>query len=312
MSKYKIHDDFKKYEKMKTPISPALLPLMNGIIATSFNKKKPEKGVREIIKKIPGYQNEPIEIRIYEPEGIKDVLPCLIYLHGGAFVLKSAAFHKQLICEYSLKTPCKVVFVDYRLAPKYAFPVGVEDCFAAFEWVYQNAAAIGIDPNKIAVGGDSAGGALAAAVCLMARDRKAPKISFQMLIYPVTDARQMTESVKEFTDTPLWNGKQNQKMWQLYLGQGVHSNKEYASPMEATSLENLPEAYVEVAEFDCLRDEGINFAEALRESDILVELNKTKGTIHGFEIAENSEIVRQSVIKRVEALKNAFYSQGRR
>lgn len=307
MQKYKIHNDFKKYEKMKTPISPALLPLMNGIIETSFNKKKPEKGVSEIIKKIPGYQNESIEIRIYEPEDIKEALPCLIYLHGGAFVLKSAAFHKQLICEYALRTPCKVVFVDYRLAPKHAFPVGVEDCFAAFDWVCQNAEAIGIDSSKIAVGGDSAGGALAAAVCLMARDRKAPKISFQMLIYPVTDARQITESVKEFTDTPLWNGKQNQKMWQLYLGQGVHSNKEYASPMEATSLENLPDAYVEVAEFDCLRDEGINFAEALKASGIPVELNQTKGTIHGYEIAENSEIVRQSIIKRVEALKNVFY-----
>ncbi|MBI4858046.1 MAG: alpha/beta hydrolase [Acetobacterium woodii] len=292
---------------MKTPISPALLPLMNGIIETSFNKKKPEKGVREIIKKIPGYQNEPIEIRIYEPEGIKEALPCLIYLHGGAFVLKSAAFHKQLICEYALKTPCKVVFVDYRLAPKHAFPVGVEDCFAAFEWVCQNAATIGIDSSKIAVGGDSAGGALAAAVCLMARDRKASKICFQMLIYPVTDARQITESVKEFTDTPLWNGKQNQKMWQLYLGEGVHSNKEYASPMEATSLENLPDAYIEVAEFDCLRDEGINFAKALTENGISVEFNQTKGTIHGFEIAENSDIVRQSVIKRVEALKSVFY-----
>ena len=306
MRKYKIHSDFKKYEKIKTPISPALLPLMNGIIETSFNKKKPEKGVREIIKKIPGYQNEPIEIRIYQPESIEAALPCLIYLHGGAFVLKSAAFHKQLICEYALKTPCKVVFVDYRLAPKYAFPVGVEDCFAAFEWVYQNAERIGIDSNKIAIGGDSAGGALAAAVCLIARDRKAPKICFQMLIYPVTDARQITESVKEFIDTPLWNGKQNQKMWQLYLGEADHSNKEYASPMEATSFDNLPDAYIEVAEFDCLRDEGINFAEALKKSGIPVELNHTRGTIHGFEIAENSEIVRQSVIKRVAALKNAF------
>jgi len=186
------------------------------------------------------------------------------------------------------------------------FPVGVEDCFAALEWIDQNAEGIGIDSNKIAIGGDSAGGALAAAVCLMARDRKASKICFQMLVYPVTDARQITESVKEFVDTPLWNAKLNQKMWQLYLGHGGHSNKEYASPMEAISLENLPDAYIEVAEFDCLRDEGINFAEALKKNGIHVELNRTIGTIHGFEIAEDSEIVRQSVKKRVEALKNAF------
>ena len=140
----------------------------------------------------------------------------------------------------------------------------------------------------------------------MARDRIAPKICFQMLVYPVTDARQITESVKEFVDTPLWNAKLNQKMWQLYLGQGIHSNKEYASPMEAISLANLPGAYIEVAEFDCLRDEGINFAEALKKNGIHVELNRTIGTIHGFEIAEDSEIVRQSVKKRVAALKNAF------
>lgn len=306
MKKYAIHNDFKKYEKIKTPISPSLLPLMNGIIARSFNKKKPNKGVREIKKKIPGYQNEPIEIMLYEPEETDQPLPCLIYLHGGAFVLKSAAFHKHLICEYARRTPCKVVFIDYRLAPKHSFPVGVEDCYAGFKWVYENAAEHGIDRNKIAIGGDSAGGALAAATCLMARDRKASSICFQMLVYPVTDARQMTESVKEFVDTPLWNAKQNQKMWKLYLGEGGHTNRAYASPMEAASLENLPDAYIEVADFDCLRDEGINFAKALKKSGVSVQLIQTIGTIHGFDIAENSEIVRRSIINRIEALKNAF------
>ena len=140
----------------------------------------------------------------------------------------------------------------------------------------------------------------------MARDRKAPKISFQMLIYPVTDARQITDSIKEFVDTPLWNARQNQKMWQLYLGDQVHRDKAYASPMEATSFDNLPPAYVEVAEFDCLRDEGILFTEALQQSRVAVELNQTRGTIHGFEIAETSEIVKGSLIRRVDALKRAF------
>lgn len=306
MTKYPIHPDFKKYEKIKTPISPGLLPLMNGIIERSFNKRAPEPGIREIRKKIAGYQNEPVEIIIYEPEDIEEPLPCLIYLHGGAFVLKSAAFHKYLICEYAKRTPCKVVFVDYRLAPRHPFPVGVEDCYAAFEWVHQQGKKIGVDPERIAVGGDSAGGALAAAVCLMARDRKAQKICFQMLIYPVTDARQITASIKEFVDTPLWNARQNQKMWQLYLGNQSHCDKAYASPMEATSFDNLPAAYVEVAEFDCLRDEGILFTEALQESRIFVELNQTRGTIHGFEIAEKSEIVQGSLIRRVDALKRAF------
>jgi len=140
----------------------------------------------------------------------------------------------------------------------------------------------------------------------MARDRKAPRICFQMLIYPVTDARQITESIKNYTDTPLWNSRLTKKMWKLYLKDGVPDNREYASPMEAMSFENLPDAYVEVSEFDCLRDEGIAYAEALQKSGVNVELNKTIGTIHGFEIAEKSEIVRESVARRIEALKKAF------
>ncbi|MCL6457480.1 MAG: alpha/beta hydrolase [Gorillibacterium sp.] len=306
MSKYNIHSDFSKYENTKLPLSPLLLPLINMLIASSVNKIKPPEGVSATKKQIPGYQNGMIELIIYEPKDIEANAPCLIYLHGGAFALKAAPYHKNLVCEYALKTPCKVIFVDYRLAPKYAFPVGVEDCYAAFEWVCQNAEGLGIDKNRIALGGDSAGGALAAAVNLMARDRKAPGICFQMLIYPVTDARQITESIKKYIDTPMWNSKLNEKMWKLYLKDGVHHNREYASPMEAASLENLPDSYVEVSEFDCLRDEGINFAEALMENGIHVELYKTKGTVHGFDIAEKSEIVLQSVARRIEVLKKAF------
>jgi len=306
MGKYNIHSDFKKYENMKFPLPPILLPLVNFFLKIIFNKVKLAEGVSETKVKIAGYQNEMIELTIYSPKNIGVNAPCLIYFHGGAFVLKAAPFHKKLVCQYALNTPCKVVFVDYRLAPKYAFPVGVEDCYAAFEWVYKNAEVLGIDKSRIAVGGDSAGGALAAAVSIRARGRKAPGICFQMLIYPVTDARQITGTIKEYTDTPIWNSKLNKKMWELYLRNGVQGKREYASPMEAPSLNDLPDAYIEVAEFDCLRDEGINYAKALQNNGIHVELYETAGTIHGFEIAENSEIVNQSVAKRIEALKAAF------
>lgn len=306
MSKYNIHSDFKKYENTKLPLFPLLLPLINTLMTISVNNIKPPERVCATKKKIPSYQNGVIELTIYEPKDIEKNAPCLIYLHGGAFVLKAAPYHKSLVCEYALKTPCKVIFVDYRLAPKYAFPVGVEDCYAAFEWVCKNAEVLGIDKNRIAIGGDSAGGALAAAVNLMARDRKAHGICFQMLIYPVTDARQITESIKNYVDTPMWNSNLNEKMWNLYLKDGVHSHREYASPMEATSLENLPDSYVEVSEFDCLRDEGINFAEVLQNSGIHVELYKTIGTVHGFDIAKNSEVVHQSIARRIKALKNVF------
>jgi acetyl esterase/lipase len=247
-----------------------------------------------------------IDLTIYEPKGIEKNAPCLIYLHGGAFVLKAAPYHKHLVCEYALKTPCKVVFVDYRLAPKYAFPVGVEDCYAACEWVNENAETLGIDKKRIAIGGDSAGGALTAAVCLMSLDRKTPDICFQMLIYPVMDARQNTESIKNYTDTPMWNSVFNKKMWQLYLKNGAPGQREYASPGEAVSFKGLPDSYIEVSEFDCLRDEGIIFADALAQSGVHVELNKTAGTIHGFDIAENSELVHQIVARRIKSLQKAL------
>lgn len=307
MSKYDIHSDLKKYEKTKVPLSPSLLPLINQLMEVGFNKTDVSDEVRVTKNKIPGYQNGMIELTMYEPKEIKKNAPCLIYLHGGAFVLKAAPYHKNLVCEYALKTPCKVIYVDYRLAPAHAFPVGVEDCYAAFEWVCKNAEELGVDKNRIAVGGDSAGGALAAAVCLMVRDRNAPPICFQMLIYPVTDARQITDTIKNFTDTPIWNSLLNEKMWKIYLKDGVHSGREYASPMESASFLKLPEAYVEVSEFDCLRDEGIHFAEALQESGIHTELHKTAGTIHGFDIAEKSDMVHLVVERRIQALKRGFH-----
>ncbi len=306
MRKYNTHADFRKYEKIQLPLAPWVLPILNGVISTGFNMVKLTEGVKSTKHTIPGYQGSLIDITIYEPNNIKNDAPCLVYLHGGAFILKASPYLKTLVCTYALKTPCKVVYVDYRLAPKYAFPVGLEDCYSAFEWVHHNAKELGIDKNKIAIGGDSAGGALAAAVNLMALDRNTSTACFQLLIYPVTDARQQTESIRKYIDTPLWNSRQTEKMWKLYLKDEIPDKKEYASPVEAESLENMPAAYIEVAEFDCLRDEGINFAEALQKNGVQVELNKTTGTIHGFEIAESSELVHQIVAKRIEALKKAI------
>jgi acetyl esterase len=308
MGKYNIHRDLQKLENMKFEFKPSLLPIINKFLAISMKMKKPAAGVKVTKKRIPGYQNATIEVTVYEPDSLEKNAPCLIYLHGGAFLLKAATYHKYLICEYALKTPCKVIFVDYRLAPKHGFPVGVEDCYAAFDWVCKNAGALDIDINRIAVGGDSAGGALAAAVTHMARDRKAQGICFQMLIYPVTDARQITDTTKNYTDTPVWNAISNRQMWKLYLRDGDHGLRPYASPMEAASFEDLPDAYVEVSEFDCLRDEGIHYAEALQQSGCHVELNKTAGTVHGFELSGENEITNQYVMRRIEALKKVFNS----
>lgn len=306
MRKYNIHTDFVKYEKVQLPLSPWVLPILNGVISAGFDMVKLTEGVRSSKHTIHGYQGGLIDILVFEPDNLQKNAPCLVYFHGGAFVLKAAPYMKNLVSEYALSTPCKVVYVDYRLAPQFPFPVGVEDCYAAFVWVQQNAEELGIDPNRIATGGDSAGGALTAAVNLMARDRNTPTACFQMMIYPVTDARQTSVSIKKFTDTPMWNSVQTEKMWKLYLKEGLPLKREYASPLEAATLDNMPPAYIEVAEFDCLRDEGIAFAEELRKSKVQIELNQTTGTVHGFEIAEKSKLTQEIVAKRIQALKKAF------
>ncbi len=310
MENYNIHPDFMKYKNIKPPMNPAILPLINVFMTKSLNRVKMPNGLIETKHRIIGYQGAAINAAILEPAGRISPLPCLVYFHGGAFAMQAASYQKRLACDYALRTPCKVVLVDYRLLPKNVFPVGLEDCYSAFCWIQEHAESLGIDKNRIAVGGDSAGGALAAGVCLVARDRKIPMPCFQMLIYPVVDKRQTGNSMKEFVDTPLWNSKLNAKMWRMYLKNGLPDKKEYASPAEAASLEGMPPSYIEVAEYDCLRDEGIAFAEALKNSGVTTELYKTQRTVHGFEIAENNGIVHESVTRRIEKLRAAFQTGG--
>lgn len=308
---YDIHQDFLKYEKMNPPLNPFLLPLVNKFIRRMTKRIPVLVGVSEVQEVVKGYQGAPIDVSVITPKTNDDsMLPALVYFHGGAFAMQAANHHKWLAYEYAQKTPCKVFFVDYRLLPKATFPIGLEDCYSAYLWVCENHKSLGVDGNRIAVGGDSAGGALAAGVCLLARDRNKPMPFFQMLVYPVTDERQASNSMKEFTNTPLWNSQLNAKMWKMYLKKGVPGKKEYASPAEATTLENMPPSYIEVAEFDCLRDEGIVYAEMLRDNGVQVTLHQTKRTIHGFEIAQENDIVLESVSVRIENLKNAFNKSG--
>ena len=164
---------------------------------------------------------------------------------------------------------------------------------------------LGVDPVRVAVTGDSAGGQLATVVCLMAKDRGQVMPCGQMLIYPAAgDVK--TESVKKYTDTPMCNSRDMEKYGKLYRPDPSVGNNVYASPIEAESLEGLPSAYIETTEFDCLRDGGILYAERLSQFGISVELYNTEGTIHGFDIDLKSGIVRECVDRRVEFLRNVL------
>jgi len=306
MEKYNIHPDFMKYKHIKPPMHPIALPFVNFFMTYILSKVSIPNGLIEIKHRIAGYQGGVIHVSIFEPVGHTLPLPCLVYFHGGAFALQAAPHHKKLACDYALRTPCKVIFVDYRLLPKNPFPVGLEDCYAAYCWVREHSKGLGIDQNRIAVGGDSAGGALAAGVCLLAKDRGIQMPCFQMLIYPVTDEQQTTRSIKDFADTPMWNSKLNAIMWRMYLKNGFQEKRMYASPAQAHSLQGMPPTYIEVADYDCLRDEGIEFCEKLKSSGVITELYQTQRTVHGFEIAENNEAVRKCINLRIKKLQEAF------
>ena len=291
---------------MKPPLNPVILPIINFFLTGVFNRTPVGDGLTEVHYSIAGYKGGSIHLSVISPQKRDVPLPALVYFHGGAFAMQAAPYLKRLTARYALETPCKVVLVDYRLLPKARFPMGLEDCAAAYRWVTENAEALGIDARRLAVGGDSAGGALSIGVCLLAQERRMAKPCFQMLIYPVTDEGQNTPSMKQFTDTPMWNSKLNAKMWEMYLKGVSPAQRENASPSAASSFAGIPPTYVEVSEFDCLRDEGNAFAKTLQENGIATQLYLTKGTVHGFEIAEQNEIVLESVDRRIKALKEAF------
>lgn len=307
MAQYPINKEFYPYTKFTPPIRNA------RVAGTLGEKMGPPRWLwrdedlsvrRETIK---GYRDEPIEVLVISPRDQEDVTACLLFYHGGGFVFGGAPYHYKLAKTYALNTPCKVLFVQYRLAPKNPFPTPPEDCYAALLWARENHGLLGIDPTRIAVGGDSAGGALAAAVSQMARDRLGLKLLFQLMVYPFTDRSMSSESNRRFTDTPMWNSNLSRRISVGYITDPNREDIAYASPIEARSFADLPPAYIETAEFDALHDDGIAYARKLREASVAVELNETKGTMHGFDIAENAPTTRAAVERRVRYMRERFY-----
>jgi acetyl esterase/lipase len=297
---YDIHPDFRiNFGVPINAVTLALGPILPQILSWLTPRRKGFSYRRSQIVSFDGAQI-PVEVAV--PDGVGDNAPCILYFHGGAFCIGGAPQSKNVVLGLAQRRSCQVVYVDYRLSGKHPFPYGVEDCYAALKWTRDNAAALGIDPQRIVVYGDSAGGALSAAVAQMARDRGEVQLRAQMLIYPVIDCSASTESARAFTDTPIWRAEANAKMWQVYLRDSRPPYSPYASPILADSLRDLPPAYVETAEFDPLRDEGVAYAHRLQADGVEVTLAETKRTIHGYDMIEKNEIVQASLQRRVDFL----------
>ncbi|MGI5416413.1 alpha/beta hydrolase [Actinomadura luteofluorescens] len=221
-----------------------------------------------------------VPVRIYRPR--ETPAPVLVYFHGGGFVTGGLENEHERCLKFAGEDGIAVVSVDYRLAPEHPFPAGFEDCYAATLWAHEHAGEFGGDPERVAVGGGSAGGALAAAVALRARDEGGPPLVFQMLLYPVLDDRMATPSMRTFTEPPLFNSGDVRHMWRHYLG-GRTDVPAYAAPARAGDLTGLPRAYVLVPEHDPLRDEGLAYAHRLIVSGVPTELHHVPGACHGFD-----------------------------
>ena len=252
-----------------------------AIVTLSAAAGEGEAIARVETRTVPGPRGE-IPVRVYAPEG-RAPFPALVYFHGGGWVIGNLETHDGLCRHLANAAGALVVSVDYRLAPEHPFPAPGEDAYTATRWVAANAGALGGDARRIAVGGDSAGGNLAAVVSLMARDRGGPPLVFQLLVYPVTDAPSAnTASYRENAEGYFLTARTMRWFWNHYCGKNPDLEDPYLCPLRAKSLKDLPPALVVTAEFDPLRDEGEAYGARLREAGNQVLVKRYPGMIHGF------------------------------
>lgn len=254
---------------------------------------------------IPGAaDHRALSVRLYVPNGGEGApRPGVVYIHGGGFCFGSVELEHAGALGAADAAGAVVVSVEYRLAPEHPFPAGVEDCYAALVWLASEAHALGVDPARLGVMGQSAGGGLAAGLALLARDRGGPALRIQLLGIPELDHRLETASMRQFVDTPLWSRPNAIMSWRCYLGGAPGEVSPYASPAIAKDLRGLPPAYVSTMEFDPLRDEGIAYALRLLEAGVPVELHQYPGTFHGSGgIVPNAAVSRRANAEWLEAL----------
>ncbi|HZD64921.1 MAG TPA: alpha/beta hydrolase [Acidimicrobiales bacterium] len=231
---------------------------------------------------VPGLAGR-LPVRVYHPAP-GTTPPLVVYFHGGGWVIGNIEVVDRPCRGLANASGCVVASVDYRLSPETPFPGPVEDCYSATRWLAEHAADLGADPNRVAVSGDSAGGNLAAAVTLMARDRGQPSLAYQLLVYPVTAPARGTEfaSYRDNGDGYLLTRAGMEWFWDHYVRSPQEARDPYASPLFATDLGGLPPALVVTAEYDPLRDEGRAYAERLGNAGVPVTSRLSEGVIHGF------------------------------
>ncbi len=271
----------------------------------------PRETVADVLERSATGPTGELAVRVYRPdEASAALLPALVYFFGGGWVLGSLDAVDGVCRRLANATPCAVVSAAYRRAPEHPFPAGVEDCYAVTCWAAEQGPELGFDPSRLAVGGASAGGNLAAAVAPVARTRGGPQLAFQLLVYPPLDYRADTPSMAETFDPLFFNAQDAAWCWSHYLAREADGENPLASPLRARDLRGLPPALVITAELDPLRDEGELYARRLVEAGVPGEAVRFEGVVHGFfSSADRLDAAVQAQALAASSLARAF---GRR
>jgi acetyl esterase/lipase len=248
----------------------------------------------------PAREGHPkVMVRIYRPAGLPAAAPTLYWVHGGGMVLGNVAMDDDYCVGLAHRLGILVASVEYRLAPEHPFPAPVEDCYTGLAWLARIAGELGIDPQRIAIGGASAGGGIAAGLGLITRDRGEIPLCFQFLVFPMLDDRNSTRSSHEIVDPRLWNREANRLGWNAYLSgrAGADDISPYAAPARATNLAGLPPTYINVGDLDLFVDEDVAYAQRLLQAAVPTELHVYPGAFHG----SNNMVSRSALSRRWKA-----------
>ena len=306
-----IHPELQPFARLspKFSFSQKNLWFMN-LLMHLMPAPKPAKDIRIENLFIPGPgERTRIRLRIYAPKPAAGAAPVLLWLHGGGYVMGKPEMDDRVCAEYVRQAGIAVVSVDYRLAPKHPFPAALDDCCAALKWVADHAERLGVDSNRIAIGGESAGGGLAAALAQVAHDQLAVKPVFQLLVYPMLDDRTVLRTDLDDGDPLMWDQNSNRFGWQAYLGEagGAEDAPAYAVPARRADLSGLPPAWIGVGSLDIFHAEDIAYAHRLQACGVACELVVVPGAFHGFDVFNpHLPVVQAFRQSQISALMNAL------
>jgi acetyl esterase/lipase len=267
--------------------------VVNLVRSIEFPAVAPSEAVERREHQVPG--GPPILLRVNRPKGVVPARPCVLSIHGGGYVFGRYDMDDGKLDSWCQKFSIVTVSVEYRLAPDTPYPGPLEDCYRALAWCFAHAQELGIDTRCVGVAGVSAGGGLAAALALLARDRGGPPIAFQLLDSPMLDDRQVTHS-SQLEGLPIWSRESSIYGWRSYLG-ALHGSSKVpytAAPARADDLSGLPPAFVSVGSVDGFLDEGVDYALRMNHAGVAAELHVYPGACHGYHLAADSQIVQQS------------------